>query len=55
MAAPCRVKRGVMDYKGGVAALAVADSKLVATVAFERDSFERAQQRQRNMRVNGIH
>lgn len=51
----CAVDRGRMSYEGCVARLRVSHPGLVEAAEWRRDLAERAAQRARNVRLNGLH
>ncbi len=55
MARPCRVKRGKIDYAKSEAELAATAPRLVANCKFSEEARVSKEQRERNMRSNGIH
>lgn len=51
----CKVKRGKMQYQEGIKNLGAVDIKLVKTCRFYEEENNKQEQRNRNLRLNGIH
>lgn len=55
MQKPCQVERGKLNYDKAVAKLQETDPALINEITWARTAYESREQRQRNLRVNGIH
>lgn len=51
----CKVERGLMKYQEGLRILRGVDCELVGQCAVGKMQHDQREQRERNMRLNGIH